>query len=72
MIKVFNLKNLDCPNCAAKMECAVNKINAVNHATVNYLSQKMMIDADDAQFDNVMKQVVKVCKKIEPDCKVIL
>lgn len=72
MTKVFRLKDLDCPNCAAKMEQAVKKIDAVNHATVNFLTQKMMIDAEDTQFDTVMQQVVKVCKKIEPDCKIIM
>ncbi len=72
MTKVFRLKDLDCPNCAAKMEQAVNKIDAVNQVTVNYMTQKMMIDADDSQFDSVMQQVVKVCKKIEPDCKIIM
>ncbi len=72
MTKIFRLKDLDCPNCAAKMEQAVKKIDAVNQATVNYMTQKMMIDADDSQFDFVMQQVVKVCKKIEPDCKIIM
>ncbi|MCM1404224.1 MAG: cation transporter [Prevotella sp.] len=72
MTKIFRLRDLDCPNCAAKMEQAVKKISAVNHATVNYLTQKMMIDAEEREFENVMQQVIKVCKKIEPDCKIIM
>ena len=72
MTKVFRLKDLDCANCAAKMEKEINKIAAVNQASVSFLTQKMVIDAEDGQFDNVMQQVVKICKKIEPDCKVIM
>lgn len=72
MTKVFNLKDLDCANCAAKMENCLRKIDAINNVSVNFFTQKMMIDVDDAQFDNVMQQVVKVCKKIEPDCKIVL
>lgn len=72
MTKVFRLKDLDCANCAAKMEQCINNIDAVNQASVNFLTQKMMIDADDSQFEQVMQQVVKVCKKIEPDCKIIM
>lgn len=72
MTKIFRLKDLDCANCAAKMENCIKKIDAINHVSVNYLTQKMMIDADDAEFDNAMQQVVKVCKKIEPDCKIML
>lgn len=72
MTKVFNLEDLDCANCAAKMEQAIAKIDAVNSARVNFLSQKMTIEADEAQFDTVMQKVVKVCHKIEPDCRIIL
>lgn len=72
MTKIFRLKDLDCANCAAKMEQNIKKLDAVNQVTVNFLTQKMMIDAEDTQFDNVMQQVVKICKKIEPGCKIIM
>ena len=72
MTKVLRLKDLDCANCAAKMENCLKKINAINHVSVNFLTQKMMIDVPDEQYETVMKEVVKVCKKIEPDCKIIL
>mgnify|MGYP003571448905 CR=1 FL=1 len=72
MTKVFHLKDLDCANCAAKMEHCLQKIDAINHVSVNYLTQKMMIDAKDDEFETVMQQVVKVCKKIEPDCKIMM
>lgn len=72
MKKTFKLTDLDCANCAAKMEAGIKKLDGVNDATVSFLTQKMTVDADDARFDDIMKQVVKVCKKIEPDCVINL
>lgn len=72
MKKKFNLIDLDCANCAAKMEDAINKIDGVTAATVSFLQQKMTVEADDARFDDIMAQVVKVCKKVEPDCEIVL
>ncbi len=72
MKKVYKLEDLDCANCAAKMECAIQKIEGVNSASVNFMGQRMTIDANDENFDSIMKQVVKVCRKIEPDCTIIL
>lgn len=72
MKKVFQLENLDCANCAAKMQDAILKIDGVTDAEVNFLLQKLTITADDASFDKIMKQVVKACRKIEPDCEIIL
>ena len=72
MKKVYKLEDLDCANCAAKMECAIQKIEGVNSANVNFMGQRMTIDANDENFDSIMKQVVKVCRKIEPDCTIVL
>ena len=72
MKKTFKLEDLDCANCAAKMECAVKKIDGVNDASISFMAQKLTIDADDEKFDAVMKQVVKACKKVEPDCRIIM
>ena len=72
MKKRFKLQDLDCANCAAKMEDLIKKIDGVNDASVSFMTQKMMVDADDARFDGIMKEVVKVCAKVEPDCKILL
>ena len=72
MKKKFKLQDLDCANCAAKMEEAIKKIDGVNDASVSFMMQKMTIDADDARFDEIVKEAVAVCAKGEPDCKVIL
>ena len=68
MKKKFKITHLDCENCAAKMEDAIKKLDGVNDASVSFMMQKMTIDADDARFDEIMKEVVEVCKKVEPDC----
>ena len=72
MKKTFKLIDLDCANCAAKMEAAIKKLDGVADASVSFMTQKMTIDADDARFDDIMKQVVKTCKKVEPDCEIVL
>ena len=54
MKKKFTLTDLDCANCAAKMEDAINKIDGVTAATVSFIQQKMTIEADDARFDDIM------------------
>lgn len=68
MKKKFKLQDLDCASCAQKMEDAIKKIDGVNDASVSFMTQKMSIDADDERFDAIMDEVVKVCKKVEPDC----
>ena len=63
---------VDCANCAAKVEEAVKKIDGVNDATVNFMAQKLVLDADDARFDEILKEVQAVAKKVEPDCELYL
>lgn len=72
MRKVFKLEDLDCANCAAKMEAAINRIDGVEKATVSFMTQKLTIETDEAKLDEIMKKAVKACKKIEPDCRIIL
>ena len=72
MKKKFKLEDLDCANCAAKMETAIKKIPGVNDASVSFMTQKMMVDAEDDKFDAIMQEVVKVCARVEPDCKILL
>ena len=63
---------VDCANCAAKVEAAVKKIDGVNDATVNFMAQKLVLDADDARFDEILKEVEAVAKKGEPDCELFV
>ena len=70
--RVYLLEGLDCANCAAKMEAAIKKLDGVTDATVSFMTQKMTIEGDDARFDTIVKEAVKVCKKVEPDCEVVV
>ena len=70
MKKRFSLTDLDCANCAAKMEAAIKKIDGVTDASVSFMTQKMTVEADDARFDEIMDQVVAACRKVEPDCEI--
>ncbi|MCI5493896.1 MAG: cation transporter [Lachnospiraceae bacterium] len=72
MKKKFKLQDLDCANCAAKMEEAIKKIPGVNDASVSFMTQKLMLDAADDRFDEILKQVQDTCAKVEPDCKILV
>ena len=70
MKKKFKLIDMDCANCAAKMEEGIKKISGVKDASVSFMTQKLVLEADDDRFDEIMKEVVAVCAKVEPDCKI--
>lgn len=72
MKKRFQLVDLDCANCAAKMEKAIQKIDGVKSVNVSFIMQKMTIEAEEDRFDAIMNQVVSACKKVEPDCTIKL
>ena len=72
MKKTFSLIDLDCANCAAKMEQAIRKIDGVTSASVSFMTQKMTSEGEDALFDQIVSQAVKACKKVDPDCRVVL
>ena len=71
MRKAFKLQNLDCANCAAKMENAIKGIDGVKSATVSFMTQKLVIEADDDCFDAVLDEAQRACSKIEPDCVIL-
>ncbi|MCR4776779.1 MAG: heavy-metal-associated domain-containing protein [Saccharofermentans sp.] len=72
MKKTFELEDLDCANCAMKMQEAIEKIPGVTSCSVNFMTQKMILEADDAEYDKILKQAVKAIAKVEPDCTVVL
>ncbi|HKL73458.1 MAG TPA: heavy-metal-associated domain-containing protein [Clostridia bacterium] len=71
MEKIYRLQNLDCANCAAKMERKIAKITGVISVSVNFMAQKMILELDENNFEEIKKQVVTICKKIEPDCQIL-
>jgi len=64
--------DLDCANCAAKMEREIKKLDGVTDASVSFMTQRMTVETDRDSLDEIMKEVVKICKKIEPDCVIKL
>lgn len=71
MKKKFKLQDLDCANCAAKMEEAIKRIDGVESATVSFMTQRLTIEAPEERMDEIMEQVVAACKRVEPDCKIL-
>jgi len=72
MTKTFKMEDLDCANCARKMEDAIRKLDGVEEVHVNFLTQKMILTADDARFDEIAKEAVKCCRRVDADCRVLL
>lgn len=70
MKKTFKLIDLDCANCAAKMQAAIEKLEGVNSASVNFMTQKLTLDAEDEIFDEVLKKAADCIRKVEPDCRI--
>ena len=69
MRKTCKLENLDCANCAAKIEHAIKEIEGVKNASVNFMMQSMTIETEE-DIESVLRQVKKVIAKIEPDCEI--
>ena len=70
MTKIFKLENLDCANCAAKMERSIKAIDGINDCTVSFMTQKMMLNADDNRFTEIVELAKKAIAKVDPNCKV--
>ena len=70
--KVYTVDNLDCANCAAKMEDAIKKLDGVEDASVSFMLQKLTLIADEARIPEIIEAAAKICRKIEPDCEIEL
>ena len=71
MKKVFKLENLDCAACAAKLEDAIKKVNGVQEVSVNFVTKRLKLELDEENYDTIIKEIKKVCKKVEPDCTIL-
>ncbi len=71
MKRTYKMEELCCANCAAKMETAINKLDDVDEAVINFMSQRITIVADEDKFDSVVDEAQKIITKIERDCKII-
>ncbi len=71
MRKVFKLKDLECANCAAKMEKDIGKLSSVNKATVSFMTQRLTIESDADDFSELINRAQTICSKYEPNCKIV-
>ena len=71
MKKTFTLDEVDCANCAARMERKINEIEGVISASVSFMTQKLTIEASENDLDRILKEAQKVVSKIDSDCRII-
>lgn len=71
MRKTYILEDLDCANCAAKIEEAVGKLDGVSKSTVTLLTQKLVIEVEDDKASAIVKDIKAIVKKFEPDVEVV-
>ena len=70
MKKIFKIENIDCANCAAKIENGIKKIEGVTSCSLSFFAEKLIIEADEEKFDAIMKEALKIARKVEPDCEI--
>lgn len=66
----FKIKGIDCANCAAELERAIQKIDGVTEASLSFMTEKLVMEIEDDRKDEVSKNLKKVVKKEEPDCTI--
>ncbi|MBO7667137.1 MAG: heavy-metal-associated domain-containing protein [Firmicutes bacterium] len=71
MKKVYKMEELDCANCAAKMEEAIGKLPGVEKVSVSFISQKLTLEAEEELLPAILKQADKICRSFEPDCRIV-
>lgn len=71
MRKTFKLDEIDCANCARKLQDELAKLDGVDAISVNFMTQKLTLSAADDRFEDVLGRVVALAAKIEPDCEII-
>ena len=71
MKKVYRLEELDCANCARKMQEAISKIDGVESVNISFMTQKMAIEADSERFEEILDEAQKFISRVEPDCRVV-
>lgn len=71
MKKVYRMQDLECANCAAKMEEAIRKLPGVEAVSISFIAQKMTIETSKQDHERIMQEAAKCCRKFEPDCRIL-
>ena len=72
MKKRFKMEDLDCANCAAKMEALIKKIPGVHDASMNFMTQKLTLEADDDRFEEILAEAQKCCDRVDKGCRILI
>lgn len=70
--KIFEMDGVDCAHCAAKMEESIRLLDGVTYVNISFMAQRMTLEAEEESFDTILKKAVKLCRKVDPDCSVII
>lgn len=71
MRRSFKLQDLDCANCASKMECDISGIEGVESASISFMTSKLVLEADADDFERILAEAQAICTKYEPDCTIV-
>lgn len=71
MKKIIQVSNLDCANCARKLEEKLQKVEGVNACNVSFMMQRISLDIEDSKAEEIINNIKKVCKKVEPDMEIV-
>ena len=71
MKRIYDLENLDCANCAAKMEEKIKKIEGVTAANVSFFAQKLVLEGDEARWDKILEEAARAITSVDSDCKLL-
>lgn len=71
MKKKFKMEDLDCANCAAKMEERIRKLEGVTDVNISFMAQKIALEADDDKFESILEEAQKIVKSVDPECSIL-
>ena len=71
MKKTFKMQDLECAHCAAKMEDAIRKLPGVHNASISFMTQKLILEADEDRFEQILDEAARLIRKVEPDCRIV-
>ena len=72
MKKKFKMEELDCANCAAKMEALIKKIPGVRDASMNFMTQRLTLDVDDERFEEILAEAQRCCDRVDKGCRILV
>ncbi len=72
MRKALKLQDLDCANCAAKMETDIAKLDGVESASISFMTGKLMLEVDEARFGDIVQEAQAIVSRYEPDCRILV